>query len=124
MKKKLAAVLILIAFTVALTVTVFAQGDQEWDRNVKAPIDGMATKSIINYNHSKANVTVPLATNTSKFCVFSTKALKFYVNDTTGEYRTIPANTEYCRTVRKGVTTAVFAGASTAVTRVEVERQF
>lgn len=122
MKKLFALTFVLACLLTA--VVAFAQGEQVWDKNGKAPIGaGMATATITNYNHSKANVTVPLAASVSRFCVFSTKALLYYINAATGAYRSIPASTEFCRNVPKGQTAAIFGGASSAVTRVEVEKQ-
>lgn len=124
MKKLFLAVLAILA-TCSI---VFAQGKAtRYGDGSGEPVDGMATTSVTNYPHTKANVTVPLsasgATTVTKFCVFSTKALTVLYNGT-GDYRSIPASTEYCRAVRKGVTSLVFGGASSASTRIEFERSY
>lgn len=125
MKKLVFFALALLAITVT---TVFAQGKAE--RYADSPaenVDGFAPRSISLYPHTKASVTVPLvatgATAVTKYCAFSTKALTVQINGA-GDARTIPANTDYCRTVRRGVTSLVFGGASSASTNIQIERQY
>ena len=121
----------LLAVVAALLMTcalAFGQGKAErYFDGSGEPVDGFAVKSITHYPHTKANVTVPLAASgtstVAKFCAFCTKALTVMLNGT-GDARTIPANTEYCRTVRRGVTSLVFGGASSASTNIQFERGY
>lgn len=121
------AFLILTAILLITCAIAFAQGRVETDFVDGKPIDGMAVASITHYPHTKANVTVTLGDTglnaVTKYCAFSTKALTVQIN-AAGDARTIPANTDYCRTVRRGVTSLVFGGASSASTNIQFERQY
>jgi len=121
----------LLAVVAALLMTcalAFGQGKAErYGDDKTEAVDGFAVRSITHYAHTKANVTVPLtatgASAVTKFCAFCTKALTVMINGT-GDARTIPANTDYCRTVRRGVTSLVFGGASSASTNIQFERGY
>ena len=119
----LTAFLVLVA-----AVTSHAQGNaNRYSDGSGEPVDGFAPRSIINYPHTKADVTVTLQatgnTAVAKYCAFCTKALTVKINGT-GDARTILANTDYCRSVRRGVTSLVFGGASSASTNIQFERQY
>jgi hypothetical protein len=120
--------LCLVLFALLLVASIaFAQGRAELTSDGTHQVEGFAPRSITLYPHTKANVTVTVAatgnSTVSKYCAFSTKALTVQFNGT-GDARTIPANTDYCRTVRKGVTSLVFGGASSASTNIQFERQY
>ncbi|BCS54778.1 hypothetical protein [Geobacter sp. SVR] len=123
--KKLAFFTFLIVLAVAATVC--AQGRVEHDFDNGNPIDGFAPRSITAYTHTKAAITIPLtatgATAVAKYCLSSTAAGTIQINGS-GDTKAIAVNTDYCRTVRKGVTSLVFTGASSAAKTITVERQY
>lgn len=116
--------LLFIVFALIVTcVAAFAQGDPELTKNENNVVDGFAPRSITAYSHTKAAVSIPLATNVSKYCLSSTAAGTVQINGT-GSTKAIAASTDYCRSVRRGVTSIVFTGASSATKTITVEKQY
>ncbi|OHD24867.1 MAG: hypothetical protein A2Y38_16160 [Spirochaetes bacterium GWB1_59_5] len=118
---------LVILVILATCVIAFAQGRVETDFVDGKPIDGFAPRSITAYSHTKAPITIPLqATGLSavtKYCLASTVAGTVQYNGA-GDTKAIAANTDFCRTVRRGVTSIVFTGASSAAKTITVERQY
>lgn len=118
--KKLIFVVLLI---VVSCVFAFAQGSPELTANENAVVDGFAPRSITAYTHTKAAVTIPIAADVSKYCINSTGVGTVQFNGT-GATKALAANADYCRTVRKGITSIVFTGASSAAKTITVEKQY
>jgi hypothetical protein len=119
---KISSLLVLILI-LAVAAIALAQGEPELTSNKNAFVDGFAPKTITKYYHTKAAVSIPLAGNVSKYCIYPSAAGTVQYNGT-GDARPIAATTDFCRTVRKGVTSITFTGASSAKKTIYVEKQF
>lgn len=116
-------ILLSLSMVLALAAGVFAQGNQEYDGPAKSPVGLVAPTSITNYTHTKAAVTIPVAKTVSKICISTSSAGTVQLNGAGGT-KSLVANTDWCRGVRKGVTSVVFTGTSSAAKTITVEKEY
>lgn len=124
-------VFLVITILLATAVIAFAQGAVERDSAEGDLIDGFAPKSITKYTNAAGStkITIPLASTgasaVSKYCIQPTAASGIRLGTASGfagDQKAVAANTELCRTVRKGTTQIQYSSATTGT--AIVERQY